>query len=489
MEARVNLTDRLSKTRFTKGLRCPRALYLSVHSYELATPPSVELQARFDVGHLVGKLAQRRYPGGVLIAEDHLHHREALESTRRALADGAPALYEAAFTHDNVKIRADVLRRLPDGGFELIEVKSTGGYDEKKHLPDAAVQHYVCLGCGVDVRKVSLMHLNKDYVWHGGEYDPRHLLTPTDITRESTSCIGSVPDRISEMMRVLALPGPPERPAGVSCTNPYECEFSAWCNGDAPQPDLSAPIVTDAAVLKRLDELVFPLHFVDFETLMPALPMFRGTRPFQTSRVQWSIHTLHEDGELEHSEWLMDDASVCPDHEFARSLFDALPDEGTFIHYSAYECTQLVDIACRYPEFRQLLADRIPGYYPTLTKRLAERGIADDVRRPDGGGLLDFDLGVRVVKDGCLHPVFGSTGRGWSIKPAIKILAPHLPPYEALAVSDGNQAMAATAEMLAPETDPVRRAQIRQDLLAYCAQDTMAMVEVYRTLTRMRADA
>lgn len=483
----MNLTDRLSKTRFTKALRCPRALYLNVHHYDLAAPPSPEAQARFDVGHRVGAIAQDRYPGGVLIAEDHLHHQEAVASTRRALTDGAPAVFEAAFTYDNVKIRADVLRRMPEGGFELIEVKSTAGYSEDKHLPDAAVQHYVCKGCGLDVRRVSLMHLNKDYVWTGGPYDPRELLTATEITTESNAFIANVPERISEMMAVLALPEPPDPPAGVSCQKPYECEFSAWCHGDAATPDLTAPILTEATVLKRLDDLVFPLHFVDFETVMPALPVFPGTGPYQTSRVQWSVHTLDADGTIEHSEWLLDDASSSPDRAFFESLMDALPTEGTFVHYSSYERTQLVDIACRIPEFRQVLVDRIPGFFPALDRKLTARGINHALVRPAGGGLFDFDLGTRVVKDGCLHPVFGPTGGGWSIKSAIKILAPNLPSYDGLAVSDGTQAMDAALEMMAPGTPAERREQIRSDLLAYCAQDTMAMVEVYRSLMRMRA--
>lgn len=483
----MDLTNRLSKSRYTKGLRCPRALYLSVHHYELGSQPTPVQQARFDVGHRVGALAQARYPGGVLIAEDHLHHAQAVETTRRALDAGTPALFEAAFTHDNVKVRVDVLRRLDSGGFELIEVKSTGGYSEKKHLPDAAVQLYVLLGAGVDVRRVTLMHLDKGYIYPGGDYDPHALLAATDITHEAFRYIADVPGHVARMMEVLALPELPAAPADVSCTKPYECEFHAWCTRDEEPPDFGAPLKTDEAVLRRLDCLRFPLHFVDFETVNPGLPLFPGTSPFQAVKVQWSVDTLHRDGRLDHSEWLIDDASTDPSHDFATTLLRALGDEGTFVHYSHYEVTQLVDIALHHPDLRQPIVDRIPRLWDNLTRKLSEAGMSDArLVHPEHDGLALFDLGMRIVRDGCVHPALGENG--WSIKPAVKVLAPHLPAYAGLAVSDGDQAMLATTEMLDPATTPERAAAIRRDLLEYCEQDTRAMVEIYRTLVNLKED-
>jgi hypothetical protein len=237
-------------------------------------------------------------------------------------------------------------------------------------------------------------------------------------------------------------------------------------------------------VLARLGDLGFPLHFADFETLNPALPLFVGTRPFQVVRVQWSVHTLHADGRLEHAEWLTDDLSTSPDPEFMRTLLEALGDQGTFVHYSPYERTQLVDIAWRHPEFRQPLADRIPRFRDKLIEKLTREGESYAKLRPAAaGGLADFDLGARVVREGCIHPTLPA-GR-YSIKTAIKLLARDLPPYEGLAVSNGDQAMAATAEMLSPHTSADRSARLRADLLEYCAQDTLSMVEIYRTLVAL----
>ncbi|MDZ4063521.1 MAG: hypothetical protein U1E22_02530, partial [Coriobacteriia bacterium] len=284
----MNLQDRLSKSRYMAGLQCHRRLYLAVHHRELATPPSPETEARFAAGHTVGDLAQARFANGVLVAEDYMHHREAVAATRALVEQGTADIFEAAFTHDNIKVRVDVLHRLEQGDWELIEVKSTGGYKAESHLPDVGVQLHVLLGCGIDVRKVSLMHLDKTYVYPGGAYDPQRILASTDVTTEAFEYAQTVTPLVAEMMQVLGLTEPPEPDGSVRCTRPYECEFLAWCTRDEERPDyVGVPARANEAILKCIDDLEFPLLFVDFETLNPGLPLFPGTSPFQMMKVQW----------------------------------------------------------------------------------------------------------------------------------------------------------------------------------------------------------
>ena len=47
----------LSKSSYMRGKQCEKALYLLKNKRELATPPSVPLQAIFDQGSLAGDLA------------------------------------------------------------------------------------------------------------------------------------------------------------------------------------------------------------------------------------------------------------------------------------------------------------------------------------------------------------------------------------------------------------------------------------------------
>ncbi|MCH7727656.1 MAG: hypothetical protein IH991_14415 [Planctomycetes bacterium] len=78
--------------------------------------------------------------GGMLIEEDHLHPREAIESTARALADpNIPAIYEAAFQFQDVVIRVDILAKTSPQAFEFIEVKSSTKV-KPEHKPDLGIQ-------------------------------------------------------------------------------------------------------------------------------------------------------------------------------------------------------------------------------------------------------------------------------------------------------------------------------------------------------------
>lgn len=472
----------LSKSRYLRWLQCPLRLYLDVHHRELAASPSATAQARFDVGHRVGELARSRYPGGVLVEEGPQQHAAAVERTRALLADGVRDIFEAAFTYDRVKVRADILHALDGGGYELIEVKSTLKFDESKHLPDVGIQTYVLLGAGVDVRRVSLMHLDRDYVRPGGPYDPYRLLAKTDVTGLALDYARTVGPHVAQMIAVLEEAAPPDvTPDDSFCLKPYECEFYAYCTRGIEPPDYSdvEPQV-EGWVARRLEDLRFPLLFVDFETVNPALPIFVGTSPYQQVKVQWSLHRLDADGSLEHHEWLAETTERNPQAEFLTTLLDALGSVGTLVHYSSYEITHLVDLAVRLPELRQRLLATVPGIYERVAQKLAERGEAPPPRPQPTGGLLTFDLGREVVARGVSHPAL--EGNKWSIKTALPLLAPTLPPYSSLAIPDGDAAMLAITEMLDPGTPADRRDELREALLRYCEQDTLAMVEIHRSL-------
>lgn len=476
----------LSKSRYLRWLQCPLRLYLDVHHRELATPPAASAQARFDVGHRVGELARSRYPGGVLVEQGPQEHYAAVARTRELLESGTRDVFEAAFTHDRVKVRADVLHRLPDGGFELVEVKSTGRFDEAKHLPDVGIQTYVLLGAGVPLRRVTLMHLDRSYVWPGGAYDPHRILATTDVTDLAFEYARTVGPHVAQMIAVLEQAEPPAvTPSDALCLKPYECEFYAYCTRGIEPPDYSdAEPVIDPGTRRQLDELAFPLLFVDFETVNPALPVFPGTSPFQSIKVQWSLHRLDADGTLAHCEWLAGSAERDPHPEFLSTLLDALGVDGTLVHYSPYELTHLADLAVRLPEMRTRLIATIPSIYDRVASKLAEAGEPLPPRPEGPPGLTTFDLGREAVASGVSHPALAGT---WSIKAALPVLAPHLPPYSSLAVPDGDAAMWATLEMLDPATAPARRAELREALLRYCEHDTLAMVEIYRALTAGQA--
>jgi hypothetical protein len=146
------------------GLQCHKLLWWMAHE---PAAPELEIdesrQAVFDQGHRVGALARRYVPGGVLIDLPYHAYEQRLEATRRALAEGAPVVYEASFRSDGVFVTADILERQGPrtaGGFCLTEVKSTTSVKEQ-HLPDVAVQAHVLRRSGLEIVRMEVMHLNR----------------------------------------------------------------------------------------------------------------------------------------------------------------------------------------------------------------------------------------------------------------------------------------------------------------------------------------
>src|SRR5450631_1298589 len=66
-----------------------------------------------------------------------------------------------------------------------------------------------------------------------------------------------------------------------------------------------------------------PTCYLDFEAMMPPIPLYEGTRPYQTIPFQWSLHVIGGDGVLNHKEFLADGVND-PRRQFAEALIDAL---------------------------------------------------------------------------------------------------------------------------------------------------------------------
>lgn len=104
--------------------------------------------------------------------------------------------------------------------------------------------------------------------------------------------------------------------------------------------------------VNALNNLTFPLHFIDFEAATYAIPMQRGSGPYTPVYFQFSCHTMQKDGEITHSEWLdskMDSAH--PHINFVKQL-SSVPDimNGTIVQYSQFEQRALNQI---YGEFKR----------------------------------------------------------------------------------------------------------------------------------------
>jgi hypothetical protein len=487
-------TSMLSKTRFLSGLQCPLRLWYQCYRRDLATEISLAQQAIFDSGHEVGRLATGLYPQGVLIQEDYLHHGQAVRSTRAAMdKPGVKAIYEAAFTYQNVRIRVDILQKLENGKWNLIEVKSSTTVKDV-HLPDVAVQHHVLRGAGLSIEKAGILHLNNQYLYDGKRMDLDSLFNFADLTDQLFNQAQRVPVQLDDFKQMLAAESAPVIPPDRHCMNPYPCEFWEHCTRKMPEfwvfglsgigqdrllglADMGIVDIRDipgsfpltqiqhrirSCVINQeeyiapeleseLNDVEYPIHFLDFETVSPAIPRYSGTRPYQVIAFQWSDHILTADGNLTHREYLCTEDKN-PAEEFTRTLLEVLDTTGTIFIYTAYEKGIIKE-----------LADLLPRYNQQLT------AITDRFK----------DL-YAIIKRNFYQPKFYGS---FSLKSVLPALVPDMS-YESLSIQEGSQASLEYLKMIDPDTLVEDKERIKNDLLAYCGQDTLALVKIREELLK-----
>ncbi len=482
---------RLSKSKFLSGLQCHKRLYLEIFQPQLATPPDAGTQAILNMGTEVGELARQRFAGGRLVTAGYRQTEEALAQTSVLLADeSVPAIYEAAIFADGVLVRVDVLERVTvDGGtagWRLIEVKSSTRVKDV-HLDDLALQYHVLRKAGLEVVGCHLMHVDTGYLYPGGEVELEKLFAIEDVAAAVLERCGTVPERLSAIKAMLATGSLPLIEPDQHCLTPYECPFWQHCTKDKPTrwiyylpgkkdivmrlveqgitiiddiPDSTKLTDVQSKVKKNaewvsaklgpvLKSVIYPVHHLDFETVMLAVPRYASTRPYQSIPVQWSNHIESESGEIVHHEFLHAEASE-PRKRWAEALIESLGEQGSIVVYSAYEEAIMRQLVEAFPEFRS-----------------AFKGIVQRL----------WDLHP-VIKDHYYHPGFNGS---YSIKAVLPAVVPSLG-YGDLSIQEGGHAASEYYRLVFVETDWVEKERIREALLAYCKRDTLAMVELRRAL-------
>ena len=487
---------RISKSKFVAGVQCLKRLYFQVHHPELATGSSEATEAVMEQGHQVGVAAQKEFPGGVLVAADHEHLDDAVRITRELVGNAeVPAIFEATFEYGGVLVRTDVLERRSWTGYRLIEVKSATGL--KPHYAyDIGIQKHVLSGAGVNLEGTRLMYLNRDYVFDGQEYDVSRLFVIAEVPLEQTIGDTEISRRVENQLQVLGQPAPPDVEPGRQCTEPVLCEFYDHCN-----PDLAADHVSFLPRMRteKVDDLVasgivsvhqipaefplsetqrravdavksgkmwispelagelsilrYPICFMDFETIFPALPRFAGMRPYDHVPFQWSVHRQERtDASVKRYDFLAESASD-PRIPFLESLCQAVKAAGSIVVYNqGFEASRLDDLARWLPEHRPEIAE--------IKAKL-------------------WDL-LAVIRRNAYHPAFGGS---FSLKRVAAAILPDMS-YDGLGVAEGVQAGIVWARLVDPATSPEEKDTLKRALLQYCGQDTLALARIIEVLTK-----
>ena len=153
----------LTKSKFKLGLECPNKLfYVGKKEYANQKDDNPFLEALAKGGFQVEELARLYYPSGHLLEGEDWDYKKHWEHTKELLKKENVTIYEAAFLHDGLFIRTDILVKRGNS-IQLLEVKSksfnpkdenifigkTGRLisDWKPYLFDVAFQKHVMQLC------------------------------------------------------------------------------------------------------------------------------------------------------------------------------------------------------------------------------------------------------------------------------------------------------------------------------------------------------
>lgn len=487
---------KLSKSSFLRGVQCEKSLYLNRNHPELRDEITEAKQAIFTRGTDIGLSARQLFPGGTDASpEDYTRFSDSIKTTKQLIEKGEKIIYEAAFGHNNTAAAIDILVKTR-GGWMGFEVKSSTKVSSVNVL-DAAVQYYVITGSGIDLKDISIVHLNNEYV-RRGELNVEEMFTIVSVKPDVLEHQQFVAERIPKLLSVLRKRTVPDVPIGPHCDDPYECDFKGYCWKHIPENSVfdiaglnrnkkfelyyggvvnmadvpgdfmltasqrvqidalrsDRPLINEDAVREFIQTLTYPLYFFDIETFNPAVPLYDNSRPYQQIPFQFSVHfKKSKRASLMYHEYL-GDAGSDPRPEFIEQFLQCTAEPGDILVYNqSFEENRL----------RELAGD-FPDYEPELTNRIDR--------------LKDLMTPFRAKS----YYTPGMCG-SHSIKNVMPELVSDLT-FGDLDISDGDAAMRAYERLLS-ETDPAEIARIRNALLEYCKLDTYGMVRIFEELEKV----
>jgi len=479
----------ITKDIFLKATDCLKRgwLILRDKANGVVNELSPDEKLRMEEGLEIGIRARNLYPQGRLISEKNI--KKAAKLTRELISnDSVDVIFEATFQSGDMVAKADILKR--DGhSWHLIEVKS-GKEATDEYIADIAYTFSVLRGSGLNVSAASLMCVSGDYRLGMGD---EALFSEFDVTKQVLETAEGFETNRDSICKNLTLKKAPKADFKLVCKG---CGYFEDCVGKGiANPIFNLPRISlklfdrlNADNIKSIEEIpasfdltdnqeivarsvrsgetfisgklktaletiVWPAYYLDFETIMTALPLFKNVAPYEQLLTQYSLHICSEPGKVvEHREYL---AGHDKDYrrELAERLIEDLETKGSIIVYHTFEKTMISGLIKLFPDLK------------TQLTKIINR-------------LVDLKA---IINKHFYHPDFHGS---YSIKVVLPVLVAEMS-YKNLTIKNGGEAIAAFVDMIKGRYTKTAVNKIRKALLEYCALDTMAMVKLHEKLVEI----
>lgn len=484
----------LSKSEFMLFLKHPAWLWLKRYRKELLPGVDQALQAIFDNGLEFENMVERIFidPVKVGFSLNDNSYRLMPEKTMRALKNGARTILQGRVENQGLTCIFDALELNNDDSYTLTEIKSSTSPKDDHYL-DLAFQKHILTLCGINISKSKLIYLNKEYI-RQGEIDPYKISIIEDVTEKVNEQLSFVASKIqeaqelvkskvqpnmsprfakktalSEWLQIYETLYPPESDQSIFRLTRLDPEIigiledlkikkiaeipdDVALNSKQKNQILSVkskkPIVHKEKIKEFLDNLVFPLYFLDYETYSAIIPPYDKTKPNMNIPFQYSLHILDSEGNLTHKEFLHT-TQENPVPYLLSSLKKDIGETGSIISwFKSFESGRNNEMADNFPEYKDFLEDV---------------------------NLRMVDLMDPFMQDFYIHKDFYGSA---SIKKVLPVLVADLS-YKKLAIQEGGTASRTWGEIVLKGKLQDKKEKVLSDLKKYCFTDTYAMVKIY----------
>jgi len=470
----------LTKSQFITYLDCPMHLWAESNDLEEKKPRNTFMEHLARQGYKVEDLAEqyiadkveKEYPAGSTIEFQY------------EVNDGNYLAQIDILVKDNLHNTVDIY-----------EVKSAS-HVKHDHEYGITFQHLLAKKL-LPVNKTYLLYINSKYVKQG-EINLEELFVIENMTDIILKHQDEVEIKRAQAKEVLANSHPP---FNETCKKPHSCPCPSLCHYNLPNysiydiPDMrknssqfmelmtlgiqdptylpsdflltthqekylrslrtKKPVIDKRKIKEKLDNLEFPLYFIDYETFGPAIPYFDNYSPYQNIVFQYSLHVVRDKRgkKIEHFKYLHAEPTE-PSQQFIKHMLNNIGETGSVISwYKPFENSRNKELAVLQPSYTDRLLN--------LNERTFD--LMDIFKKQD---YVDFRFR-------------GSS----SIKNVLPVLVPTLS-YKDLNISKGDVAMLEW-DNLVHHYSGQQKEQTIKDLLEYCKLDTWAMVEIWKYLNNL----
>jgi len=477
--------ENVTKEIFLNAMVCPKLGWL-IRSEKIPIFPSLGDTFRTIQGNEIEKRARLLYPEGLLIKErDTLlasnKTRDVINNTKM------PVIFQATFSKKHYVARADMLKR-NGNQWALIEVKSAVK-DKKEFIDDMAYTLMVIEECGLRISTITLLLVSKNYRLG---MDSEKFFESVDHTNE----VRNRKENFKQFWTIIEnITKRPIRPEGNPLFECKKCKLLKEClekeiegtifqlprltkpkfekltklgivniediPNDFPLTgyqeivkichETGKPYVSDK-LKQELTTIRWPAFYLDFETIMTAVPLYSNVAPYTKIPTQYSIHKCSKPGEVLFHREFISEPKQDSRKKLTEHLVQDLEQEGSIIVYSDFEQTIIHNLSKTFPEYSNYLEEL-------------------------AGRLVDLE---KIIRYNFYHPEFhGST----SIKKTLPALVPGMS-YDSLKIADGDTAMATYVFMALGSYEGNDVKTLQEKLLKYCEMDTLATVKLHQELLK-----